>query len=180
MTRGPCLDCSRVGQPVAAPDLTAARQIWPQFAPAAHEAGFDAVQALPTRLRAQIISTLNLFQATPGAFSHQDLRIGQALANVATIALLQQRSTRPRRDPPRALQGALNSRVVIEQAKGKLAERAGLDTDQAFTVLRDHARARNLRWPTCPGPSSTAPPPRTSPASPPQLVPGQTSNAATP
>jgi GAF domain-containing protein len=143
--QGPCLDCFRAGHPVAAPDLTAAGQIWPQFAAAAREAGFNAVQALPMRLRAQIIGALNLFRATPGAFSHQDLRVGQALADVATIALLQQRSTRRTEILNEQLQGALNSRVVIEQAKGKLAERAGLDMDQAFTVLRDYARARNLR-----------------------------------
>src|SRR5512140_3825208 len=70
--QGPCLDCFRTGQPVAAPDLTAARQIWPQFAGAAREAGFGAVQALPMRLRAQVIGALNLFRATPGGLGHED------------------------------------------------------------------------------------------------------------
>ena len=143
--QGPCLDCFRTGQPVAAPDLTAAPQSWPQFAAAAREAGFAAVHALPMRLRLQIIGALNLFRATPGDFGHQDLRIGQALADVATIGLLQQRSTRGSEVLNEQLQGALNSRVVIEQAKGKLAERLGLDMDQAFTLLRDYARGRNLR-----------------------------------
>jgi transcriptional regulator with GAF, ATPase, and Fis domain len=143
--QGPCLDCFRTGHPVAAPDLTAAQQIWPQFAAAAREAGFGAVQALPMRLRAQIIGALNLFQATPGGLGHEDVRVGQALADVATIGLLQQRSTRHSETLNEQLQGALNSRVLIEQAKGKLAERAGLDMDQAFTTLRAYARDHNLR-----------------------------------
>jgi transcriptional regulator with GAF, ATPase, and Fis domain len=143
--QGPCLDCFRTGQPVAAPDLTAAQQIWPQFAGAAREAGFGAVQALPMRLRMQVIGALNLFQATPGGLGHEDVRVGQALADVATIGLLQQRSTRRSETLSEQLQAALNSRVLIEQAKGKLAERAGLDMDQAFTTLRVYARNRNLR-----------------------------------
>jgi transcriptional regulator with GAF, ATPase, and Fis domain len=143
--QGPCLDCFRTGQPVAAPDLTAAGQIWPQFAGAAREAGFGAVQALPMRLRMQVIGALNLFQTTPGGLGHEDVRVGQALADVATIGLLQQRGTRHSETLSEQLQGALNSRVLIEQAKGKLAERAGLDMDQAFTTLRAYARDRNLR-----------------------------------
>jgi len=143
--QGPCLDCFHTGQPVAAPDLTAAGQIWPQFAAAARQAGFAAVQALPMRLRDQVIGALNLFQATPGGMGHEDVRVGQALADVATIGLLQQRGTRRSETLNEQLQGALNSRVAIEQAKGKLAERAGLDMDQAFTTLRAYARDRNLR-----------------------------------
>jgi transcriptional regulator with GAF, ATPase, and Fis domain len=143
--QGPCLDCFRTGQPVAAADLTAAGQIWPQFAGAAREAGFGAVQALPMRLRAQVIGALNLFQATPGGLGHEDVRVGQALADVATIGLLQERGTRRSETLNEQLQGALNSRVVIEQAKGKLAERAGLDMNEAFTTLRAYARGHNLR-----------------------------------
>src|SRR5579862_8853916 len=143
--QGPCLDCFRTGKPVAAPDLTTAEQIWPQFTAAAREADFGAVQALPMRLRTQVIGALNLFRAAPGGFGQQDMRVGQALADVATIGLLQQRSTRRSETLNEQLQGALNSRIVIEQAKGKLAERLGLDMDQAFTVLRGYARDRNLR-----------------------------------
>jgi transcriptional regulator with GAF, ATPase, and Fis domain len=143
--QGPCLDCFRGGEPVAAPDLTTARQRWPQFAAAAAQAGFAAVHALPMRLRSQVIGALNLFRASAGSFSREDVRVGQALADVATIGLLQERSARRGETLSEQLQGALNSRVVIEQAKGKLAERLGLDMDQAFTVLRSHARNRNLR-----------------------------------
>ena len=143
--QGPCLDCFRSGRPVQAADLTAAAQRWPRFAPAARQAGFAAVQALPMRLREQVIGALNLFRAGPGAFAAADIRIGQALADVATISLLHERSMRHSDTLNEQLQTALNSRVVIEQAKGKLAERLGVDTDQAFSLLRDRARTSNRR-----------------------------------
>ena len=143
--QGPCLDCFRAGQPVQAEDLAAAAQRWPRFTAAAQQAGFAAVQALPMRLREQVIGALNLFRASPGAFSAADIRVAQALADVATISLLHERSMRHSDVLNEQLQTALNSRVVIEQAKGKLAERLGLDMDQAFTLLRDIARNRNLR-----------------------------------
>ena len=142
--QGPCLDCFRGGRPVAAADLAAEAQRWPRFAAAAQQAGFAAVQALPMRLRDQVIGALNLFRAVPGAFDPADIRVGQALADVATISLLHERNMRHSDTLNEQLQTALNSRVIIEQAKGKLAERLGLDTDQAFSVLRDHARTRNL------------------------------------
>jgi len=141
---GPCLDCFRSGQPVTIADLSAGRR-WPRFTAAATGAGFNAVQALPMRLRDQVIGALNLFLATPGTLDPADLRVGQALADVATIGLLHERSMRNSDTLNEELQTALNSRVVIEQAKGKLAERFGLDMDQAFTVLRDYARSRNRR-----------------------------------
>jgi transcriptional regulator with GAF, ATPase, and Fis domain len=143
--QGPCLDCFRTGHLVTAPDPTAAAQRWPRFAAAAQQAGFAAVQALPMRLREQVIGALNLFRATPGTFPPTDIQIGQALADVATISLLHERSMRHSDALNEQLQTALNSRVVIEQAKGKLAERYGLDMDQAFRLLRDQARSHNLR-----------------------------------
>ena len=97
------------------------------------------------RLRDQVIGALNLFRAVPGALAPADIRIGQALADVATISLLHERSMRHSDTLNEQLQTALNSRVIIEQAKGKLAERLGLDMDQAFNVLRNHARTRNQR-----------------------------------
>jgi GAF domain-containing protein len=142
--QGPCLDCFRSGQPVTAADLSADRR-WPRFADAAGQAGFHAVQALPMRLRDQVIGALNLFRGTPGAFGADSVSVGQALADVATISLLQERSMRRRDTLNEQLQTALNSRVVIEQAKGKLAERLGIDVNQAFTLLRDQARNRNQR-----------------------------------
>ena len=139
---GPCLDCFRSGQPVAATDLST-DQRWPRFAAAAGQAGFSAVQALPMRLRDQVIGALNLFRATSGALDPDAVRVGQALADVATIGLLNERSMRRRDILNEQLQAALNSRVIIEQAKGKLAERLGIDVNQAFMLLRDQARNRN-------------------------------------
>src|SRR5580700_7242818 len=143
--QGPCLDCFRSGRPVAAPDLAAEAARWPRFAPAARQAGFAAVQALPMRLREQVIGALNLFRADAGALAPADVRVGQALADVATISLLHERSMRHSDTLNEQLQTALNSRVIIEQAKGKLAERLGVDMDEAFTLLRDRARTSNRR-----------------------------------
>jgi GAF domain-containing protein len=142
--QGPCLDCFRSGQPVAGIDLSADPR-WPQFAEQARQAGFSAVQALPMRLRDQVIGALNLFRGTVGAFDPEVVHVGQALADVATISLLHDRSMRRTDTLNEQLQTALNSRVVIEQAKGKLAERLGIDVNQAFTLLRDQARNRNQR-----------------------------------
>src|SRR6202161_950326 len=141
--QGPCLDCFRTGRPVTAADRPAETQRWPRFAPAAQQAGFAAVQALPMRLRDQIIVPMHLSGASPGALPPADVRVGQALADVATISLLHERSMRHSDTLNEQLQNALNSRVIIEQAKGKLAERFGLDMTQAFSLLRDFARNRN-------------------------------------
>lgn len=97
------------------------------------------------RLRDQVIGAMNLFRASPGPFDPAELRVGQALADVATIGLLHERNVRRSETVAEQLQAALNSRVVIEQAKGKLAERLGMDMDQAFTLLRDNARNSNQR-----------------------------------
>ena len=142
--QGPCLDCFRSGRPVAATSLSADRR-WPRFAAAAGQAGFCAVQALPMRLRDQVIGALNLFRDTPGAFDADSVHVGQALADVATIGLLHERSMRRSDTLNEQLQTALNSRVIIEQAKGKLAERLNIDMEQAFSALRAYARAHNRR-----------------------------------
>jgi transcriptional regulator with GAF, ATPase, and Fis domain len=143
--QGPCLDCCRTGQPVSAADLAAAPGQWPQFAMAATDAGLRAVQALPMRLRDQVIGALNLFRADPGPFDPEAQRIGQALADVATIGLLHERNLRRSETRAEQLQAALDSRVIIEQATGKLAERLGLDMPRAFGMLRDCARNTNQR-----------------------------------
>ena len=141
--QGPCLECFRTGRAVTATDLAGPAPQWPRFAEAAARAGFRSVEALPMRLRDQVIGALNLFGAGPGGFDVADLRIGQALADVATIGLLHERNVRRRETVAEQLQGALNSRVVIEQAKGKLAERLSIDMGRAFKMLRDYARNSN-------------------------------------
>jgi GAF domain-containing protein len=142
---GPCLESIRTGHPVIEPDLRHAQQRWPRFTPAALRAGFTAVHALPMRLREQVLGGLNLFHDQPGPFDPADVRIGQALADTATIGLLHERNLRRAEVVGEQLQAALNSRVVIEQAKGKLAERLGLDMETAFNTLRRYARDHNLR-----------------------------------
>jgi transcriptional regulator with GAF, ATPase, and Fis domain len=142
---GPCVDCFRSGRPVSAADLPSAADRWPQFSAAAAEGGFGAVHALPMRLRNDIIGALNLFDVSVGAIDAGKLRIGQALADVATIGLLQQRAIRRRDDLTEQLQTALNTRVLIEQAKGMVAERLHLSLDSAFTLLRNGARSNNRR-----------------------------------
>jgi transcriptional regulator with GAF, ATPase, and Fis domain len=130
---------------VVTANLATDSERWSRFAAAAQRAGFAAVQALPMRLRDQVIGALNLFRASPGSFDAADVRIAQALADVATISLLHERGVRLSDTLNEQLQNALISRVIIEQAKGKLAERLGLDMDQAFVVLRDYARNNNRR-----------------------------------
>ena len=142
--QGPCVDCFRTGQSVSVTDLPAAGR-WPRFTAAAAEVGYAAVHALPMRLRDEVIGALNLFDTDPGPLDAGTLRIGQALADVATIGLLQQRAIRRRDDLTEQLQTALNSRILIEQAKGVLAERLQVHLDDAFALLRDSARRRNRR-----------------------------------
>jgi len=140
---GPCLVCFRTGQSVADPDLDHYNQLWPRFAAQARDAGFRSVYAVPMRLREEIIGSLNLFRTDPGLLPEVDGHVGQALADVATIAILQERAVRSRHVLAEQLQTALNSRVVIEQAKGVLAERGGIGMDEAFSRLRDYARSHS-------------------------------------
>jgi len=142
---GPCLDCYRSGQPVVNQDLATVNGRWPRFAPEALAAGFRSVHALPMRLRGSVIGALNLFHAEAGEMTSPDVEAAQALADVATIAILQHRATLEAQVVNEQLLHALNSRVVIEQAKGMVAERAGLDMEQAFTALRTYARSHNMR-----------------------------------
>jgi GAF domain-containing protein len=142
---GPCLDCYRTGEPVVNQDLARADDRWPRFAAEALAAGFWSVHALPMRLRGAVIGALNLFHVDPGGMRPADIAAAQAMADVATIAVLQHRATLEAQIINEQLSHALNSRVVIEQAKGVVSERLGIDLDQAFGRLRSHARNHNLR-----------------------------------
>ncbi|TWF80669.1 GAF domain-containing protein [Pseudonocardia hierapolitana] len=141
---GPCLDCFHTSRQVVVADLDDEAR-WPRFVAHAREAGYRSVHALPLRLRSETIGGLNLFASTPGELSPHALRVGQALADVATIGILQERALRRQEMLAEQLQGALNSRVIIEQAKGMLAERGRIELDQAFTLLRAAARSRQRR-----------------------------------
>jgi GAF domain-containing protein len=142
---GPCVDCFRTGEPVVNQDLAEGDGRWPRFAPEALAAGFHSAHALPMRLRGTVIGALNLFRTGGGSLDEADIDAAQALADVATIAILQHRATLDAQVLNEQLNHALNSRIVIEQAKGVLAERTGSDMEQAFTRLRTHARNHNLR-----------------------------------
>ena len=137
---GPCHDCYRSGDPVEVEDLAGAGGRWPLFAPVAAEAGFRSAHAFPLRLRGQVLGALNLFRTVPGRFEPSDVAFAQALADVATIAIIQHRAAHDAQALADQLQLALNSRIVIEQAKGVIAEQGGLDMDQAFALLRGYAR----------------------------------------
>ena len=139
---GPCLDCYRASRPVFVSD-SACEPRWPRFCAVFQSHGFRSVHALPLRMRAETIGAINFFHTRPGPLSEEDLRLGQALADVATISILQQRAIERTETVSEQLQKALNSRVIIEQAKGVLAESAGLDMDSAFVSLRSYARQSN-------------------------------------
>jgi GAF domain-containing protein len=141
--QGPCLDCYKTGVAVVNQDLTTSSTRWPRFQAEAIAAGFRSVQALPLHLRDIVIGALNVFIDDRDELSDADIRVAQALADAATIAVFHDRAAREARVVTAQLQGALSSRVVIEQAKGMLAERAGLDMDEAFARLRRFARDHN-------------------------------------
>ncbi|MEV4645122.1 GAF and ANTAR domain-containing protein [Saccharopolyspora sp. NPDC049357] len=143
--RGPCLEAFHTSQPVLVDDLESNGRRWPAFAFEARRQGIRAVHALPLRLRAKTVGALGLFSTEVTSLSEDDQRLGQALADVATIGILQQRALARSETVIEQLQGALNSRVTIEQAKGVLAERGGIDVDAAFALLRDYARERRMR-----------------------------------
>ncbi|MDQ2586779.1 transcriptional regulator [Saccharothrix yanglingensis] len=142
---GPCLDAFAAGARVGHPDLADAGERWPRFAAAATEAGFAAVDAVPMRLRSEVIGALNLFRSQVGELDATALRTATALVDIATIGLLQHRSIHHHQVLTEQLQAALNSRVIVEQAKGLIAERLGVDMDAAFAALRGHARGHNLK-----------------------------------
>jgi GAF domain-containing protein len=143
---GPCLEAFRTGQPVINVNLDEAAPRWPRFAPRATATGFQSVHAFPMRLRNQAIGALNVFGNTKGGdFDGADVPIVQALADIAAIALLQERAIHRGEVLTEQLQGALNSRIVIEQAKGAVAQAHHISVDEAFTRIRTYARNNNKK-----------------------------------
>jgi len=142
---GPCLDCFTTGRPVVNADLARASERWPLFAPAAESAGLRSVHAFPLRLRDETIGALNIFGREQTTFTDQEVRVVQALADIATIALIQERNITRSGLLTEQLQGALNSRIVIEQAKGALAQMESTTLDDAFQIMRTTARSDRRR-----------------------------------
>ncbi len=143
--RGPCFDCYSTGAPQTIPDVAAEADRWPEFATLATGDGFRSVHAVPMRHRDRVIGALNLFRGQPGELAEPDRRAAQALADVATIGIMQHRTVRQTAEVNDQLRHALASRVVIEQAKGILAHYGRVDMDHAFTALRGYARRHQLR-----------------------------------
>jgi GAF domain-containing protein len=141
---GPCRDCFHVGEQITNVGLGEARALWPRFGTELRASGFQIVHALPMRLRGQVIGSLNLFQDGPRRLKGHEIQIGQALTDVATIGLMQARVVREHERLAEQLQAALTSRVALEQAKGSLAERSGVDVDTAFGMMRSYARNNGM------------------------------------
>lgn len=142
---GPCIAAVTSGHLVTVETAAELHAYWPRFAEAANASGYIGVHAIPLRLRDTIVGSLNLFRETEGALNGADARAAQALADVATISLLQQRTIENATLATAQLQRALDGRVAIEQAKGYLARAAGVDMDTAFGMIRQYARSRQRR-----------------------------------
>jgi GAF domain-containing protein len=142
---GPCVDCFRTGVAVVNGELSPVDDRWPRFARLALRDGFHAVHAVPMQLRGRTIGALNLFRTAAGALAPDDVLVAQALADVASIAIIQHQVSLDAAVLNVQLNEALNSRVIIEQTKGKVAQSFGIDVDRAFQRLRTHARNHNVR-----------------------------------
>ena len=142
---GPCLDCFRLGEPVLVPDLAAEDHRWPRFVAPAMAAGFASVHAVPMRLRDKVLGALGLFGNDPGHLDEDDMALAQALAHVASVAIVNEKAASDRDTVNAQLQHALDSRIVIEQAKGVIAYVGELGMDDSFTLLRRYARDHHLK-----------------------------------
>jgi GAF domain-containing protein len=145
--QGPCVECYRTGNARTNIDLTRPEPTvgWPRFAARARETGYVSTHAIPLRLRSRVVGALSLFQATPQRLGDDDIALAQALADMATIAILQQRTLEQSHVENSQLETALTSRILIEQVKGVLAERWNSSVDDAFAAFRSYARGRHLR-----------------------------------
>lgn len=141
---GPCVTCATTGEPVSVPDIADVDDSWSEFREAALAQGFHSVHATPLRLRGRVVGSMNLFRSNVGAFNERDTVALQALTDIAAIGIMQQHRLEESTRVADQLQSALDSRVLIEQAKGVLAHAASIDVDDAFRMLRDHARRHRI------------------------------------
>lgn len=144
VAEGPCIECFASGEPVVNVSLGDASERWPRFAAEARAGGFTMVHALPMRLRDDVIGAMNLFSSSTVPLDEAEAKVGQAMADVATIGMLQEQSLREARILAAQLESALQTRIVIEQAKGVLAERLDIDVAEAFLRMRTYARRHGL------------------------------------
>jgi GAF domain-containing protein len=135
---GPCVDCYFSGQPVSVADLKTEADRWPTFVPAALDAGFASVHAVPMRAAGIVLGAVGLFGTRPGALGDADLLVGQTLAHIASVAILQEHPPTPS-TVMQQLRNALTSRLYVEQAKGFLRGSLDVSVEQAFQLLRDYA-----------------------------------------
>ncbi|WP_135458736.1 GAF and ANTAR domain-containing protein [Mycobacterium sp. DL99] len=142
---GPCRDAYLNRETVRVPDIRREQERWPAFAQRATEYGFTSAFALPLRLRDERVGAVNLLRTEPGHMSESDIAVGQGLSDVAAVGILHQRIITRAEIINQQLQGALNTRTIIEQAKGVLAERGGMEMDESFNLLRTYARKTNQR-----------------------------------
>lgn len=139
-SEGPCYDCYVSGRPLVNVDLAEAGERWPSFHRVTTDAGYRSTHSLPLRLHDQVIGALNFFCIHESELGDDDVELAQALSDVATVGLLQERMTRRHELLSEQLQSALNSRVLMEQAKGMLSERATIDVEEAFALMREHSK----------------------------------------
>ncbi|OJZ73906.1 transcriptional regulator [Mycobacterium paraffinicum] len=137
---GPCVDCYATGRPVSVADIEGARERWPRFVPAAVDAGFASVHAVPMRAAGLVLGALGLFGSQRGELTDADLLVGQTLTHIASVAILQENPPTPSTVMPR-LRSALAGRVVVEQAKGLLRQMLDIPVEDAFRLLRTYAKA---------------------------------------
>ncbi len=142
---GPCLDAFRTGEPVGHEVLRAGSGRWPTFSEAALGAGFRSAFALPLRLRDVTLGALNLLMTGQSPMDEADVIVARAFADLAAVSIVQHRASAQAQLVNEQLTAALNSRIVIEQAKGVLSERAGVDLTEAFARMRAYARNGNFR-----------------------------------
>jgi hypothetical protein len=145
VNEGPCRDAFQSGEPVVNAYVLAATDLWPHFAPRAKAEGYRSAHAFPLRLRQEVIGAIGVFGPDVRRLTAAEIHVAQALGHVATIGLLQERAIRRGEVLAEQLQSALNSRIVIEQAKGAIAQFRNVSVDDAFVLLRDHARRTKTR-----------------------------------
>ena len=141
---GPCIDSFKTGSVVSVPDIAADSDLWPRFRRTALDQGFRAAHATPLRLHGEVIGAMNLLSTEPGALSVRDAELAQALADVATVGILHERSFRQPEVVAAQLHLALDTRILVEQAKGVLAQVRSCTITEAFDALRDYARVHEI------------------------------------